>query len=187
MEFAPTRLTGVIVIQPDVFRDERGFFLETYRFDKYARGGIKGHFVQDNHSRSLRDTIRGLHAQRKHPQDKLVRVLAGKIFDVVADIRPESPTYLQWISVELSSANFLQLYIPSGYSHGVCILSDFAELEYKCTDFYDPTDELRIVWNDPSIGIEWPIKNPILSLKDRNASTLAEQIDILPRFGGAAA
>jgi len=179
MEFTQTKLDGVTIIRPDVFLDDRGFFLETYRADKYARGGIKGRFVQDNHSRSVKGTIRGMHAQRRHPQDKLVRVLAGRIFDVVADIRPESPTYLQWISVELSADNFLQLYVPRGFAHGIGVLSDFAEIEYKCTDFYDPADEIRIIWNDPSLGIEWPIDNPIVSPKDREARTLADQAELL--------
>ena len=178
MEFTETRLPGVMIIRPDVFHDDRGFFLETYHADKYARGGISGRFVQDNHSRSVKGTIRGMHAQRRHPQDKLVRVLAGRIFDVVADIRPGSPTYLQWISVELSAENFLQLYVPRGYAHGIGVLSDFAEIEYKCTDFYDPADEIRIIWNNPSLGIQWPIENPIVSPKDCAARALADQTEL---------
>jgi len=179
MEFTPTKLPGVTIIRPDVFADARGFFLETYHAEKYARGGIKAHFVQDNHSRSIKGTIRGMHAQRRHPQDKLVRVLAGRIFDVVADIRPESPTYLKWISVELSAENFLQLYVPRGFAHGIGVLSEYAEIEYKCTDFYNPDDEIRIIWNDPSIGIKWPIENPIVSPKDLEARALADQPGLL--------
>jgi dTDP-4-dehydrorhamnose 3,5-epimerase len=185
MNFIPTALTDVIVVEPDIFRDERGFFLETFSREKYARGGIDCEFIQDNHSRSRRDTIRGLHAQRRHPQGKLVRVLIGTILDVVADIRRESPTYLKWISVELSSDNFRQIYVPPGFAHGICIRSDFAEIEYKCTDYYDPGDELRIAWNDPAIGIKWPVQNPILSDKDRHAPTLAEQLGFLPLYSEA--
>ena len=175
MKFIPTALTGVIVVEPDVFRDERGFFLETFSRAKYARGGIDCEFLQDNHSRSQRNTIRGLHAQRQHPQGKLVRVLSGSIFDVVVDIRRDSPTYLKWISVELSADNFRQIYVPPGFAHGICITSDVADIEYKCTDYYDPNDELRIAWNDPAIGIRWPVENPILSDKDRQAPYLAGQ------------
>ena len=145
------------IIEPDVFHDGRGFFLEAYRADKYAQGGIGALFVQDNHSRSVQGTIRGLHAQRRHPQAKLVRALAGAITDIVVDIRRGSSTYLQWIAVELSAANFRQVYVPTGYAHGLCVISEYAEIEYKCTDYYDPEDELRIIWNDPSIAIAWPI------------------------------
>jgi len=185
MNFLPTALSGVIVVEPDIFSDERGFFLETFSRAKYKRGGIDCEFPQDNHSRSRQDTIRGLHAQRYHPQGKLVRVVAGAIFDVVVDIRRESPTYLKWISVELSSDNFRQIYVPPGYAHGICITSDFAEIEYKCTDYYDPADELRIAWNDPAIGIKWPVQSPILSDKDRQARTLAEQLGSLPLYSEA--
>lgn len=180
MKFLPTKLEGVTIVEPEVFRDDRGFFLETYRADKYRQGGIDARFVQDNHSRSVMGTIRGLHAQRRHPQAKLVRALVGAIFDVVVDIRRDSNTYLQWVSLELSADNFRELYIPAGFAHGICILSEFAEIEYKCTDYYDPTDELRIIWNDPSIGVAWPTTAPILSPKDRRALTLEEQIDLLP-------
>jgi dTDP-4-dehydrorhamnose 3,5-epimerase len=175
MNFIPTALTGVLIVEPDVFRDERGFFLETFSRSKYLRGGIDCEFLQDNHSRSQRNTIRGLHAQRQHPQGKLVRVLIGSIFDVVVDIRRDSLTFLKWISVELSADNFRQIYVPPGFAHGICITSDVADIEYKCTDYYDPNDELRIAWNDPAIGIRWPIENPILSNKDRRASNLEGQ------------
>ena len=182
MKFIERELPGIIVVEPDVFHDDRGFFLETYHEVKYATNGINTRFVQDNHSRSRRGTLRGLHAQRTRPQGKLVRALAGTIFDVVVDIRRGSPTYLKWLSVELSADNFRQIYIPVGYAHGICVLSDFAEIEYKCTDFYDPADELRILWNDPQIAIAWPIANPVLSLSDRNASSLAEQVGDLPAW-----
>jgi dTDP-4-dehydrorhamnose 3,5-epimerase len=185
VNFIPTELAGVIVVEPDVFRDERGFFLETFSRAKYARGGIDCEFLQDNHSRSQRNTIRGLHAQRQHPQGKLVRVLIGSILDVVVDIRRDSPTYLKWISVELSADNFRQIYVPPGFAHGICITSDVADIEYKCTDYYDPKDELRIAWNDPAIGIKWPIENPILSDKDRQAPTLAAQQCSQPHYSEA--
>jgi len=185
MRFLPTKLQGVTIVEPDVFRDDRGFFLETYRADKYKEGGIDARFVQDNHSRSVMGTIRGLHAQRQHPQAKLVRALAGAIIDVVVDIRRDSSTYLQWISLELSAKNFRELYVPAGFAHGICIISEFAEIEYKCTDYYDPEDELRIIWNDPSIGIAWPTTDPMLSPKDSKALTLKEQIDLLPSVNGA--
>jgi dTDP-4-dehydrorhamnose 3,5-epimerase len=182
MKFISTDLANVIVIEPDLFRDERGFFLETFRADKYARGGIDVEFRQDNQSRSTLDTIRGLHAQRLHPQGKLVRVLTGSILDVVVDIRRGSPSYLRWIAVELSADNFRQIYVPPGYAHGICITSDFADVEYKCTDYYNPADEIRIAWSDPSIGIDWPVVNPILSDKDRAAPTLTEQESLLPFY-----
>ncbi len=180
MKFIATELPGVTVVEPDVFRDDRGFFLESWRADKYAAGGIEATFLQHNHSRSARGTVRGLHAQRTHPQGKLVRVLAGAVLDVVVDIRRGSPTWLKWISLELSAENFRQLYVPQGYAHGICVTSQFADLEYQCTDFYDPRDELRIIWNDPSIGVRWPVSEPILSGKDREAATLTEQLDHLP-------
>jgi dTDP-4-dehydrorhamnose 3,5-epimerase len=175
-------LDGVIVIEPDVHRDERGFFVETYRADKYSEAGLSVRFVQDNQSRSVRGTIRALHTQRKAPQGKLVRAVSGAIFDVVVDIRRFSPTFLKWISVELSAENFRQIYVPPGFAHGICIVSEFAEIEYKCTDYYDPADELRIIWNDPAIGIKWPVSTPILSAKDRDARTLAAQMDLLPVY-----
>jgi dTDP-4-dehydrorhamnose 3,5-epimerase len=184
VKFINTPFDGVILIEPDVFRDERGFFLETFHAAKYHEGGVDARFVQDNHSRSARGTIRGLHAQRRHPQGKLVRALTGSIFDVVVDIRRGSPNYLRWLSFELSGDNFRQLYIPPGYAHGLCVTSDFAELEYKCTDFYDPHDELRIAWNDPQIGVQWPAREPALSPKDRDAQRIEAQIDLLPMIAG---
>jgi dTDP-4-dehydrorhamnose 3,5-epimerase len=185
MNFVRTSFTGVIIVEPDLFRDGRGFFLETFRRDKYARGGIDREFCQDNQSRSARNTIRGLHAQRQHPQGKLVRAVTGSIFDVVVDIRRGSPSYLKWIAVELSADNFRQIYVPPGFAHGICITSEFADIEYKCTDYYDPGDELRIAWNDPSIGIRWPIENPILSEKDRRAGTIADELAFLPVYSEA--
>jgi dTDP-4-dehydrorhamnose 3,5-epimerase len=185
MNFVPTSFTDVIIVEPDLFRDGRGFFLETFRKDKYARGGIDCEFCQDNQSRSARNTIRGLHAQRQHPQGKLVRAVTGSIFDVVVDIRRDSPSYLKWIAVELSADNFRQIYVPPGFAHGICITSEFADIEYKCTDYYDPADELRIAWDDPSIGIRWPVENPILSESDRRARPIADQIALLPVYSEA--
>jgi dTDP-4-dehydrorhamnose 3,5-epimerase len=182
LKFLDAGLDGVIVIEPDVYRDERGFFVETYRADKYSEAGLSLKFVQDNQSRSVRGTIRALHAQRNAPQGKLVRAVSGAILDVVVDIRRFSPTFLKWISVELSAKNFRQIYVPPGFAHGICIVSEVAEIAYKCTDYYDPADELRIIWNDPAIGIKWPVSTPILSTKDRDAQTLAEQMDLLPIY-----
>lgn len=182
MKFHRTEFDGVLVVEPDSFRDSRGFFLETYQQSKYREGGVAAPFVQDNHSRSTGGTIRGLHAQRLHPQGKLIRVLRGEIFDVVVDIRIGSPTFRHWIKIELTADNFLQCYVPPGFAHGFCVRSAFAEIEYKCTDFYDPSDELRILWNDPAIGVKWPTAQPLLSDKDRDAFTLSELMESLPRY-----
>jgi dTDP-4-dehydrorhamnose 3,5-epimerase len=182
VKFIAAGLDGVTVIEPDVYRDERGFFVETYRADKYAAAGLHVSFVQDNLSRSVRGTVRGLHAQRNAPQGKLVRAVSGAILDVVVDIRRFSPRFLKWISVELSAENFRQIYVPPGFAHGICILSEFAEIAYKCTDYYDPADELRIAWNDPAIGVKWPVTTPILSAKDRAAETLGAQMELLPVY-----
>jgi dTDP-4-dehydrorhamnose 3,5-epimerase len=182
MKFIETKLPGVIVIEPDVHRDPRGFFLETYHQKKYADGGVPGPFVQDNHSKSTRGILRGLHAQRLKPQGKLIRVLQGEVFDVAVDIRRGSPTFGQWVGVMLSADKFNQIYVPPNYAHGFCVVSDIAEVEYKCTDLYAPADELKLLWNDPQIGIDWPIKDPILSDKDRNAQTLKDLMDLLPQY-----
>jgi dTDP-4-dehydrorhamnose 3,5-epimerase len=177
-----TDLPGVLVIEPDVHRDDRGFFLETYHATKYRALGIDKPFVQDNHSRSLRGTLRGLHLQAIRPQAKLVRVVAGEVFDVAVDVRRGSPTFGRWAGVTLSADNFRQLYVPAGFAHGFCALSDVAEVEYKCTDIYDAAAEIGIAWNDPSIAIRWPVVQPILSPRDRGHRTLAEQTDALPIF-----
>ena len=182
MRFLSTELPGVLIIEPDVYRDSRGFFLESYHLQRYRDGGIPLSFVQDNHSHSLRGTIRGLHAQRRRPQGKLLRVIEGKIFDVAVDIRRGSPTFRRWVGIDLSSENFRQCYIPPGFAHGFAVLSSSAQLEYKCTDYYDPTDELGVLWNDPEIGIAWPVENPILSAKDLAAPRLRDLIDRLPQF-----
>jgi len=155
-----------------VFRDARGFFLETFHAGKYREGGIPYHFVQDNHSRSLRGTLRGLHAQRLRPQGKLVRAIRGEIFDVAVDIRKGSPTFGKWMGATLSAENFLQIFVPPGFAHGFCVLSEMAEVEYKCTDFYDGADEIGLLWN--SAGIDWPLKDPLLSAKDAALPRLDE-------------
>jgi dTDP-4-dehydrorhamnose 3,5-epimerase len=182
MKFTATHLEGVLVIEPDVFRDERGFFLESYQRRKYLSAGVTEIFVQDNHSLSQRGTIRGLHTQRSRPQAKLIRALRGAIFDVVVDIRRGSPTFCRWFGIELSADNFLQCYVPAGYAHGFYVLSEVAEVEYKCSEFYDPSDELAISWDDPAIGVKWPPGDPILSPKDRQARPLADVIELLPVY-----
>lgn len=182
MRFLETALPGVIVVEPDVHRDPRGFFLETYHLDKYRAGGIPGPFVQDNHSHSVRGTLRGLHAQVRRPQGKLVRAVAGEMFDVAVDIRRGSPTFGRWFGVHLTGENFRQIYIPPGYAHGFCVLSERVHVEYKCTDFYDPGGEVGIAWNDPDIGVAWPIGEPTVSDKDGRAPRLAEALDLLPVY-----
>jgi len=184
VNFTETKLDGVVIIEPDVHRDPRGFFLETYHAGKYAEGGIEAPFVQDNHSRSTRGTLRGLHAQWRRPQGKLVRCLQGRIWDVAADMRRGSPTWAQWVGVELTDDNFRQIYVPPGFLHAFVVLSETAEVEYKCTDFYDPGGELGVLWNDPEIGIEWPLAEPLLSDKDRGAPRLSDvPADKLPDYG----
>jgi dTDP-4-dehydrorhamnose 3,5-epimerase len=182
MNILPTRLPGVLIIEPEVYRDERGWFLETYHADKYQDGGIPLSFVQDNCSSSVRGTLRGLHAQMSRPQGKLVRVIKGEIFDVAVDIRRGSPTFASWESVSLTAENFKQIYIPPGFAHGFCVLSDVAEVEYKCTDVYAPGDEITIAWNDAQIGIQWPNHSPILSPKDTAGQSLQVLWDRLPDY-----
>jgi dTDP-4-dehydrorhamnose 3,5-epimerase len=167
------------VVEPDVHRDARGFFLETYHQRKYAAGGISAAFVQDNHSRSGRGTLRGLHAQAKRPQGKLIRVVEGEIYDVALDIRHGSATFGRWVGVRISGDDFRQLWVPPGFAHGFCVLSDVAHVEYKCTDVYDAADEISILWNDPDLGIEWPIREPIVSAKDSRAPRLREIVTTL--------
>jgi dTDP-4-dehydrorhamnose 3,5-epimerase len=184
MEFVTTDLPGVLLIEPDVFWDTRGFFLETYHQAKYAAGGISGSFVQDNHSFSTQGTLRGLHAQRTRPQGKLVRAVDGEMFDVAVDVRRGSPTFGRWVGALLSGDNFRQLWIPPGFAHGFCVLSERVHVEYKCTDFYDRADEIAVAWNDPEIGVAWPISEPVLSAKDAAAPRLATILDRLPRYEG---
>jgi dTDP-4-dehydrorhamnose 3,5-epimerase len=166
LTFVKTEIPGVLIIEPDLFRDGRGFFMETYHHTKYTEAGIDIPFVQDNHSHSCKGTLRGLHYQLRHPQDKLVYVITGQIFDVAVDIRRGSPTFGHWAGVNLSEENHRQVFIPKGFAHGFCVLSETADVIYKCSDFYTPGDDLGIYWADPDIGIEWPVKDPVLSEKD---------------------
>ena len=178
-QFDETVIPGVILIKPPVHRDDRGFFLETYHESRYRDGGIGERFVQDNHSSSVRNTLRGLHGQSPHPQGKLVRVIAGEAFDVTVDVRRGSPAYGKHFATRLSADNFHQLYVPPGVIHGFLITSDVAHFVYKCTDFYHPEAEFSVAWNDPDIGIAWPIASPILSEKDRCAPQLKDVEDRL--------
>jgi len=170
------------VVEPDVHRDARGFFLETYNEAKYAAGGIEGPFVQDNQSRSTRGTLRGLHLQGGRPQAKLVRVTEGEIFDVAVDVRRGSPTFGRWVGTSLSADNFRQCYVPPGFAHGFCVLSESAQVEYKCTELYDPAQELGIAWDDPEIAIAWPVNAPILSGRDSRHPHLKALVDRLPVY-----
>src|SRR5207245_878211 len=158
-----------------------GFFLETYRADRYAAHGINGPFVQDNHSRSTAGTLRGLHLQLRRPQGKLIRVIEGEIFDVAVDVRRGSPTFGRWVGVTLSAGNFRQCFIPKGFAHGFAVVSVVAQVEYKCTDVYDAKSEIGIAWDDPAIGIAWPASNPVLSDRDKGHPRLAD-VAILPQF-----
>ena len=182
MKFTQTDLPGVIVVELEVFRDSRGFFVESFHAEKFATGGIDATFVQDNHSRSRRGTLRGLHAQKDYPQGKLVRATRGVVFDVAVDVREGSPTFGRWVGYELSEENFRLLYIPVGFVHGFCVLSETADVEYKCTDFYRPGDELGVAWNDPEIGIDWPVEQPLLSENDVANPALAALRGQLPRY-----
>ena len=182
MIVTPTPLPGVLVVEPRVHRDSRGFFLETFSARRYEESGIPGPFVQDNHSRSLKGTVRGLHLQVKRPQGKLMRAVSGSMLDVAVDVRVGSPTFGRWTSALLSGENFRQLYVPPGFAHGFAVLSDVVDVEYKCTDTYDPSDEITVRWDDPAIGIEWPQGEPILSPRDAAARPLSELLDRLPKF-----
>lgn len=177
MEVEQTNLPGVLLIKPKVFGDSRGFFLETYSAARYQEAGIKEVFVQDNHSRSGKGVLRGLHYQLQHPQGKLVSVNRGEVFDVAVDIRVGSPTFGQWYGVNLSEANHYQLYIPPGFAHGFAVISDIVDFTYKCTDYYHPDDEQGILWNDATINIPWPLDNPVLSNKDSVNPLLAQQVE----------
>jgi dTDP-4-dehydrorhamnose 3,5-epimerase len=182
MKVHATDLPGVVVLEPTVFRDPRGFFLESYHAQRYTEAGISGAFVQDNHSRSARGTLRGLHAQEHHPQAKLLRVIEGEVWDVAVDIRVGSPTFGRHVGVTLSAEDQRQIYVPTGFAHGFCVVSDSAQVEYKCTDYYHPEDELRILWSDPALAIPWPVRDPVLSDKDRAAVPLRTLLDRLPRY-----
>jgi len=169
-----TSLEGVLIIEPDIFRDNRGFFLETFNQNRYAEYGIARTFVQDNLSFSVQGTLRGLHFQNQRPQAKLVQAITGEVFDVVVDIRPDSNTFGRWEGIHLSDQNKRQLFIPEGFAHGFCVLSETTHFLYKCTDFYTPEDEGGIIWSDPDIAIDWPIQNPIVSDKDIQFPRLSE-------------
>ena len=182
MKVTETDLPGVLIIEPKVFQDARGFFLETFSESRYERESIKGPFVQDNHSRSLKGTVRGLHLQVTKPQGKLMRAVSGSMLDVAVDVRVGSPTFGKWTAALLSGDNFKQLYVPPGFAHGFAVLSDVVDVEYKCTAYYDPKDEITVLWNDPAIGVSWPVTEPTLSPRDRSAAPLSELIDRLPRY-----
>ncbi len=174
MKVLQTRLPGVLIIEPKVHGDARGFFVETFQAQRYRDlAGIELPFVQDNHSRSRRGVLRGLHAQRRRPQGKLVRVARGEVFDVAVDIDPASPQFGQWVGVHLSDSNQRQFWVPPGYAHGFVVLSEVADFEYKCTDYYDPADEIGLRWNDPEVAIQWPLADPQLSEKDKALPSLA--------------
>ena len=175
MNVIETKLKDCLIIKPKVYGDERGFFLETFQLQRYADlAGITLPFVQDNHSCSSKGVLRGLHFQKTKPQGKLVRVVQGEVYDVAVDIRPTSPTYGQWEAVILSEKNKIQFWIPPGFAHGFVVLSETADFEYKCTDYYDPLDEGSLLWSDNQLNISWPIDNPKLSEKDATALPLAE-------------
>ena len=174
MNIIETGVSGAVIIEPQVFGDARGFFMETFQAEHYKKQAhIDLPFVQDNHSRSTRGVLRGLHFQKSKPQGKLVRVVRGEVFDVVVDLRSDSPTFGKWHSVWLSEENHRQLWLPPGTAHGFVVTSDSADFEYKCTDYYDPNDEGCLLWNDPQLKIDWPITNPILSDKDRAGQPFA--------------
>jgi dTDP-4-dehydrorhamnose 3,5-epimerase len=174
MKIISTSLPGVLVIEPSIFADKRGFFMEIYHQIRYTELGIEANFVQDNLSQSVEGTLRGLHYQLFHAQAKLVQVIKGAIFDVAVDIRRGSPTFGQWTGINLSEKNERQVFIPEGFAHGFCVLSDKAKVIYKCTDFYAPDDEGGILWSDPDLAIDWPLTVPLLSAKDSQYPRLTE-------------
>ena len=181
MKVTQSPLAGVLVIDPTVHRDERGFFIETYHEARYVEAGITQPFVQDNWSRSKKGTLRGLHFQLPREQGKLVMVTRGTVFDVVVDVRKGSPTFGKWYGTELSEAPFRQLWVPPGLAHGFCVLSDEADFLYKCTEVYVPSDEQAIAWNDPALAISWPVTSPVVSPKDQAAPLLIDA-KVLPQW-----
>ena len=182
MNLVPTPLDGVLVLEPRVFRDERGFFLETFNIGKLGGTALDTEFRQDNHSRSTAGVVRGLHYQLDNPQGKLVHVARGSIFDVAVDIRRGSPTFARWFGVELSDENLRSLWIPPGFAHGFCVLSEMADVIYKCTSLHDSADDRGVAWNDPRIRIEWPASNPMVSAKDAKWAALSDDRVDLPRY-----
>ena len=174
MNVVETQLPGVLIIEPDVFGDHRGFFKETFQIERYQEAGIDLPFVQDNHSRSQRGVLRGLHWQKTRPQGKLVSCSLGTVFDVIVDVNPSSETFGTYVGLGLSDTNHRQLWIPPGYAHGFCVLSETADFQYKCTDLFFPEDEGGLIWNDLEVSIEWPVESPKLSEKDLSLPTLDE-------------
>lgn len=174
MEIKPTKLDGVVIIEPKVFGDQRGFFMETWNAKRYSESGLDFSFVQDNLSYSRRGILRGLHYQNPNTQGKLVSVLEGEVYDVAVDVRAGSKTFGEWVAVTLSAENKRQFYVPPGFAHGFCVTSEMALFVYKCTDFYDPSAEGSILWNDPDLGIDWPVEDPLLSDKDKDAPRLKD-------------
>ena len=183
MKISETALPGVLLLEPKRFGDDRGFFMEFFHARRYAEAGIPGPFVQDNFSRSAKGILRGLHFQQPHAQGKLVQVFAGAVYDVAVDVRRGSPTFGKWVGVELSADNRRQLWVPAGFAHGFCVLSESADFHYKCTDFYSPATEQGIAWNDPDLGIPWPVTSPLLSPKDSAAPRLKDA-PVLPVYAG---
>lgn len=183
MQITPTALPEVLLIEPKVFSDSRGFFYESFQTQRYSEAGLPPHFVQDNFSHSQKNTLRGLHYQLKHPQGKLVYVTRGKVLDIAVDIRVGSPTFGQWVSVILDAEKPQQFYIPPGFAHGFCVLSDEADFFYKCTDYYHPEDEQGIIWNDSDLNINWPTTHPLLSAKDQLYRSLQQMPEeLLPKY-----
>jgi len=174
MKIIETKLCGVLIIEPEIFGDSRGFFKETFQANRYRETGILYDFVQDNYSRSRKGVLRGLHFQITRPQGKLVSCSQGAVYDVVVDVNTASATFGQYVGVKLTADNHRQFWVPPGYAHGFCVLTDTADFQYKCTDYYDPSDEGGIIWNDPDVAIEWPIDQPLLSNKDAKLPTLRE-------------
>jgi dTDP-4-dehydrorhamnose 3,5-epimerase len=175
MNVIKTKLKDCVIIKPQVYGDDRGFFLETFQADRYAdKAGISLPFVQDNHSRSSRGVLRGLHFQKTKPQGKLVRVVSGEVFDVAVDLRQDSPTFGLWEGIILSEENKIQFWVPPGFAHGFLVLSETADFEYKCTEYYDPSDEMSLLWRDPTLCISWPMKDPKLSKKDAIAPKFSD-------------
>ena len=174
MKVTETKLPGVLIIEPNVFGDSRGFFKETFQAARYREAGIEYTFVQDNQSRSQKGVLRGLHFQKTRPQGKLVFCAKGAVFDVAADIDPASSTYGKYVGLELNESNHKQLWLPPGYAHGFLVLTEIADVQYKCTDYYDPSDECGVIWNDADVAIEWPINQPLLSAKDSTLPSLNE-------------
>lgn len=181
MNIVQTSIPGVLIIEPKLFGDERGFFLETFQAQRYEEAGIYGPFVQDNLSRSVKGTLRGLHFQEPRAQGKLVSVLAGSVYDVAVDVRRGSPTFGKWVGVELSAENRRQFWVPPGFAHGFCVTSESADFAYKCTELYAPQYDAGIAWNDPELAIPWPVTEPLLSKKDAAAPRLRDAT-VLPTY-----